>query len=71
MLKGKAMIVLLAVGLDLSNYATKDLKNALGVDTSGFVEKNDSVNLNSNVDILDIDKLKNVTNDLSNLKVEK
>ena len=50
MLKGKAMIVLLAVGLDLSNYATKDLKNAVGVDTSGFVEKNDSVNLNSNVD---------------------
>ena len=38
MLKGKAMIVLLAVGLDLSNYATKDLKNAVGVDTSGFVE---------------------------------
>ena len=71
MLKGKAMIVLLAVRLDLSNYATKDLKNAVGVDTSDFVEKNDSVNLSSNVDKLDIDKLKNVTNDLSNLKIEK
>ena len=65
------MIILLAVGLDLSNCATKDLKNAVGVDTSDFVEKNDLVNLNSNVDKLDIDKLKNVTNDWSNLKIEK
>ena len=71
MLKGKAMIVLLAVGLDLPNYATKDLKNAVVVDTSDFVEKNDLVNLNPNVDKLDIDKLTNVTNDLSNLKIEK
>ena len=71
MLKGKTMIVLLAVGLDWSNYATKDLKNAVGADTSDFVEKNDLVNLNSNVDKLDIGKLKNVTNDLSNLNIEK
>ena len=71
MLKERTMIVLLAVGLDLSNYATKDLKNAVGVDTSEFVEKNDLVNLNSNVDKLDIGKLKNVTNDLSNLNIEK
>ena len=65
------MIVLLAVGLDLSNHATKDLKNAVGVDTSDFVEKNDLVSLNSNVDKLDIDKLKNITNDWGNLKIEK
>ena len=51
------------VELDLSNYATKtDLKNATGVDTSSFA------NLKSNADKLDIDKLKNVPTNLSNLK---
>ena len=45
------------VELDLSNYATKaDLKNA-----TGFCPKKvDLANLKSNVDKLDIDKLKNV-----------
>ena len=47
------------VELDLSNYAIKDLKTATGVDTSKFV---------SHVDKLDIDKLKNVLTNLSNLK---
>ena len=57
------------VELDLSNYATKiDLKNATGVDTSEFVKKNDLVNLKSDTDKLDIDKLKNVSTNLSNLK---
>ena len=47
------------VELDLSNYATKsDLKNATGVDTSKFAKKDDITNLKSNVDKLDIDKLK-------------
>ena len=56
------------VELDLSNYATKtDLKNAAGVDTSKFAKKVDLANLKSNVDKLDIDKLKNVANKLSKL----
>ena len=57
------------VELDLSNYATKaDLKNATGVDTSKFAKKVDLANLKSNVDKLDIDKLKNVPSGLSSLK---
>ena len=55
--------------LDLSNYAAKsDLKHATGVDTSKFGKKVDLANLNSNLDKLDIDKLKNVPTNLSNLK---
>ena len=45
--------------LDLSNCATKvDLKNATGVDNQNLLKKVDLANLNSNVDKLDIDKLK-------------
>ena len=51
------------VELDLSNYATKsDLKNETGVDTSSFAKKTDLANLESDVDKLDIDKLKKCTN---------
>ena len=51
------------------NYATKtDLKNATDVDTSKFAEKVDLASLKSNVDKLDIDKLKNVPTNLNNLK---
>ena len=58
--------------LDLSNYVTKtDLKEATGVDTSKFARKIDLAHLKSNVDKLDIDKLKNVPTDLSNLKSKK
>ena len=50
-------------------YATKaDLKNATRVDTSDFAKKTDLANLKSDVDKLDIDKLKNVPSNLSNLK---
>ena len=46
--------------LNLSNYVTKaNLKNATGVD-----KKTDLANLKSDVDKLDIDKLKNVTSGL-------
>ena len=45
--------------LDLSNYETKaDLKNATGVYTSKFAKKVELANLKSNVDLLDLDKLK-------------
>ena len=55
--------------LDLSNFATKtDLKNATGIDTSSFAEKVNLANLKSNVDKLDIDKLKIIPTNLSNLK---
>ena len=55
--------------LDLSNFATKtDLKNATGIDTSSFAEKVNLANLKSNVDKLDIDKLKIIPTSLSNLK---
>ena len=53
----------------MSNYATKaDWKNATGVDTSKFAKKVDLGSLKSNLDKLDIDKLKNVPSNLSNLK---
>ena len=57
------------VELDLFNYATKtDLKNVTGIYTLSFPKKVDLANLASNVDKLDIDKLKNVPTTLSNLK---
>ena len=57
------------VELGLFNYVTKTvLKNATGTDTSSCAKKVDLVSLKSNVDLLDIDKLKNVPTNLSNLK---
>ena len=67
--KPKSLGANVKVELDLSNYATKaDLKNATGLDTSDFAKKTDIANLKSDVDQLDIDKLKNVPTNLSNLK---
>ena len=57
------------VELDLSHYPTKtDLKIAAEFDTSSFAKKVDLASLKSNVDKLDIDKLKNVPTNLRNLK---
>ena len=57
------------VELDLSNYATKaDLENATGFDASKFAKKVHLAHLKTNVDKLDIDKLKCFLNNLSNLK---
>ena len=57
------------VWLDLSNYGTKpDLTNATKVDTSIFAKIVDLADLKSNVDKLDIDKLRNVPTCLNNLK---
>ena len=68
-LKPNSLGANLKVELDLSNYATKtDLKNATGVDTLSFVKNTDLANLESDVDKLDTDKLKNVTSGLSNVK---
>ena len=58
----KSVGVNVKIELDLSNYATKaDLKNSTGVDTSDVAKKTDLANLKSDVDKLDIDKLKNVS----------
>ena len=57
------------VKVDLSNCATKtDIKNISHVDTSSFVLKSNLANLKTEVDKLDIDKLKSLPNNLSNLK---
>ena len=57
------------VKLDSSNYATKAvLKNGTVIDTSKFAKKLDLANLKSDVDKLDIDKLKNVPTNLRNLR---
>ena len=55
--------------LDLSNYATKfDLKGAIETDTSGCAKKTDLAKMKTNVDKLDIDKMKTVPTDLSKLR---
>ena len=65
----KSLVERVKVELDLCNYATKtDLKNPTGVDTSKYAKKVYLANLKSNVDDLDIDKLKNVSTNLRNLK---
>ena len=55
--------------LDLSSYAGKaDLKYAAGVDESKFAKNIYLEILKCNADKLDIDELKNVPTNLSNLK---
>ena len=57
------------IAWDLSSYGTKtELKNATAVDTSSFAKKVDLANLKSDVDKLDIDKLKHIPTNLGNLK---
>ena len=56
------------VEINLSNYATKaDIKNISHVDTSSFALKTNVANLKTEVDKLDIDKLKPVATGLSKL----
>ena len=55
----------------MSNYVIEtDFKNVTGVDTSSFAKKTGLASLKSNVNKLDIDKLKNVQFHLSNLKIK-
>ena len=57
------------VQVDLSNYTIKtDIKNISHVDTSSFALKSNLGNLKTEVDELDIDKLKILPNNLSNVK---
>ena len=56
------------VELDLSNYATKDdVKNITHVDVSSYTSKTNLVALKSEVDKIDLDKLKTVPVDLAKL----
>ena len=56
------------VELDLSNYAPKkDIKDITHVDTCSYVLKTNLANLKTEVDKIDIDKLKTVPNDLAKL----
>ena len=67
--KPKSLEINVKVELDLSNYVAKEyLKNVTGVDTSDFAKKTDLTNLKSDADKLDIDKSKNISSNLSNLK---
>ena len=56
------------VELDLTNYATKnDLKNITHVDVSSFASKTNLAALKSEVDKIDVDKLKRAPVDLAKL----
>ena len=56
------------VRVDLSNSTTKDdIKNVTHVDTSSFALKTNLANLKSEVDKLDVNKLKAIPTDLSKL----
>ena len=56
------------IKVDLSNYATKtDLKNISHIDVSNFVLKSNLANLKTEVDKIDVEKLKTVPVDLAKL----
>ena len=56
------------VELDLTNYATKtDLKNITHVDVSSFASKTNLAALKTEVDKIDVDKLKTTPADLAKL----
>ena len=56
------------VELDLSNYASKkDINDITHVDVSGFASKTNLAALKTEVDKIDVDKLKTVPVDLAKL----
>ena len=56
------------VKLDLTNYATKyDVKNITHVDVSSFASKTNLAALKTEVDKIDVDKLKTIPTDLAKL----
>ena len=56
------------VELDLANYVTKnDLKNITHVDVSSFASKTNLAALKTEVDKIDVDKLKTTPTDLAKL----
>ena len=56
------------VELDLANYATKtDLKNITHVDVTSYASKTNLSALKTEIDKIDVDKLKTVPDDLAKL----
>ena len=56
------------VELNLANYATKDdVKNITHVDVSSYASKNNLAALKTEVDKIDVDKLKTVPDDVAKL----
>ena len=67
--KTKSLGATVKVESDFFNYSARlDLKNPAGVDTLYFPKTTDLADLKSDVDKLDIDKLKIVPTNLSSLK---
>ena len=66
--KPKLLVRNVKIELNLSNHATKgDLKKETGADKSEFAKRTDLASLKSEVDELDIDKLKTFPDTLSKL----
>ena len=64
----KSSSINVKVELDLTNYVTKnDLKNITHVDVSSFASKTNLAALKSEVDKIDVDKLKTAPVDLAKL----
>ena len=67
--KTKSLGATVKVESDLFNYSARwDLKNPAGAGTLDLLKTTDLADLKSDVDKLDIDKLKIVPTNLSNLK---
>ena len=64
----KSSIKNIKVELDLANYATKDdVKNITHVDVSNFASKTNLAALKTEVDKIEVDKLKTTPTDLAKL----
>ena len=64
----KVQVQNIKVELDLANYATKDdVKNITHVDVSSFASKTNLAALKTEIDQIDVDKLKTAPADLTKL----
>ena len=64
----KSSSKIVKVELDLTNYATKtDLKNVIHADVSSYASKTNLAALKSEIDKVDVDKLKTTPSDLAKL----
>ena len=64
----KVQVQNIKVELDLANYATKDdVKNITHVDVSSFASKTNLAALKTEIDQIDVDKLKTAPVDLTKL----
>ena len=56
------------IKVDVSNYATNKFKKAIGIETSNLTLKSNLTKIKSEVNKIDVNKLKTVPVDLSKLK---